>query len=346
MSEKPTWLKKLEKADNEGKTVQSKSGQTIAGNSEGSSSGGSSRVSTVSNNTSRDDMINSYINAQKEIQRAQLRNAYNNTINQIASQERDTKQSAQANRNSASVQSQLAQRQLDNYLANNGLLNSGTNVQARLNNAGALQNALGGITANEQATLNNLANQRTLAYKNYQNDLASAEANLNAQALQNQLNYLDQLQAEERNQAQALQNMALQQQYQSQLAQQQRQWDLEDYQRQLDYNNYWNNNLTAYQKAQLENAKNSTPTQTYNTYSGLSPYNEWLNEYEKGITSLDYVTWNNQRYGTPSASQVIEDINGPNARSLINSGITQTPTLDKLTELKPINYKAINKFLK
>lgn len=338
MSEKPKWLEKLEQADREGKTVQSKSGQTIAGNSDSSTS------KTTSN---RDDMINSYVNAQREMQEAQLRNAYNNTINQIANQERDTKNVAQANRNQASVQSQLAQKQLDNYMAANGLLNSGTNVQARLNNAGALQGALGGITANEQATLNDLANQRTLAYKNYQNDLASANANLNAQALQNQINYLNQLEAEERNQAQALQQMAMQQQYQSQLAQQQRQWDLEDYQRQLDYNNYWNNNLTAYQKAQLNNAANTSSAQAYNTYSGLSPYNEWLNEYDKEITTEDYNTWLNHRYGTgKSAAETLEEVTKENANQLITSGIKPYPLITRANEAKEVDYNFLNKYLK
>ena len=57
-------------------------------------------------------------------------------------------------------------------MANAGLTNSGTNAQMMINNSGALQNTLGGITQNEQNTLNQLANQRALAYQNLQNDTA------------------------------------------------------------------------------------------------------------------------------------------------------------------------------
>ncbi len=277
----------------------------------GASSGGSSSSSS----SSRDALINQYVNSAKQAKINQLKNAYNQNIAAIAQQERETEQNAQANRNTASVQSQLAQRQLDNYLAANGLLNSGTNAQARMNNVGALQNTLGGITANEQNALNQLASQRTLAKTNLNNDIAAANAGYDAQALQMQLQYLDQLE-----------QMRMQQDYANQQALQQRQWALEDrdYNRDMNYiwdnnlgryvdsnaywSNYWNNNLTAYQRAQLANANRSSgggsTAPTYATLSGKSPYEEWLNEFKLGITGEDFNTWNAQRYGTPTNENV------------------------------------------
>lgn len=287
----------------------------------GVSTGGSSSSSSNSSSSSRDALINQYVNSAKQAKINQLKNAYNQNINAIAQQERETAQNAQANRNTASVQSQLAQRQLDNYLAANGLLNSGTNAQARMNNVGALQNTLGGITANEQNALNQLANQRTLAQTNLNNDIAAANAGYDAQALQMQLQYLDQLE-----------QMRMQQEFANQQALQQRQWQVQDrdYNRDMNYiwdnnlgryvdsnaywNNYWNNNLTAYQKAQIANANRTananrssgggSSAPTYATLSGKSPYEEWLNEFKVGITGEDFNTWNAQRYGTPTNENV------------------------------------------
>ena len=287
-----------------------------AGGSGGSGGGGGGGGGSYPTTPSRDDLVNRYVDAAKEVKINQLKNAYNQNIAAIAQQERETERNAQANRNTASVQSQLAQRQLDNYLAANGLLNSGTNAQARMNNVGALQNTLGGITANEQNALNQLANQRTLAKTNLNNDIAAANAGYDAQALQMQLQYLDQLE-----------QMRMQQDYAQQQALQQRQWNLEDrdYNTQMNYiwdnnlgryvdsnaywNNYWNNNLTAYQRAQLANANRTSgsgsTTPTYATLSGKSPYEEWLNEFKVGITGEDFNTWNAQRYGTPTVEEQV-----------------------------------------
>lgn len=85
--------------------------------------------SNTNANLSRDELVNAYANAVKKQQLAQLKNAYNRTLNEISEQERQTQQTAQENRNQASVQSQLAQRNLANYMANAGLTNSGTNAQ-------------------------------------------------------------------------------------------------------------------------------------------------------------------------------------------------------------------------
>lgn len=157
----------------------------VAGSGSNKSTGASSSAS------SRDSLINDYINAQKQAQVSALQNAYNNTINQIAQQEKATKDTATANRNNASVQSQLADQRVANFMANNGLTNSGTNAQMYMNSQGALQNSLGNITTAEQDALGRLGDQRVLAKQNLENDIASANAGLDATRLQYQLAQLE-----------------------------------------------------------------------------------------------------------------------------------------------------------
>lgn len=205
-----------------------------------------------------ESLVNQYVEATKKARLSQLKNSYNNTINEIDKQEKNVKDMAQNNRNNASVQSQFANRKLANYLAENGLANSGTNAQAQINNTGALQNTLGSITSNEQNALTDYANQRVLAKKNLENDIASANAGVDSQALQMQIQYLN-----------AMEQLKAQQDFQQQQALQSREWQVEDrdYNRDMNYiwdnnlgryidnnsywNNYWNNNLSKYQQEQL-----------------------------------------------------------------------------------------------
>lgn len=165
----------------------------------------------------RQALINEYVKAQKTIQEEQLKKAYENVIYNIGKSEQEVKDNATSNRNMASVNNQLARNDIARFMANNGLTNSGTNAQANINAIGNLQNNISTITGNEQKALNDYINQRNLAYQNYQNDLALANAGIDAQALGQQLEYLN-----------AMSQLQAQQDYQTQMALMQRQWNLED----------------------------------------------------------------------------------------------------------------------
>lgn len=180
-------------------------------NQDGSSGGGSKSPSP------RDTTIQSYLDAKKKVQEAAYRNAYEQALAKYNQEADATKKQATSMRNDASVQSQLANQRLATYLANNGLINSGTNAQMQMNSAGRLQNNLGQITSNEQQALDNINLQKALEYQNYVNNLAMAQGNLDAEALQMQLN-----------QQNALEQLKAQQDYQTQMALMQRQWNLED----------------------------------------------------------------------------------------------------------------------
>ena len=145
----------------------------------------------VKQNNDRNQIVDDYVNAQKQAQAAALQKAYANTLAEIEKQEGNTKDSAQAYRNAASVQSQISDNNISRFMANNGLENSGTNAQMRINSAGALQNNLGDITSNEQKALKDYADQIVLAKSNLENDLASANAGADAIRLQYQLAQLE-----------------------------------------------------------------------------------------------------------------------------------------------------------
>lgn len=89
--------------------------------------------------------------AQYNARLAQLQKAYNNNVAQIQANET-------AQRNLASTQNQVSNRNLATFMANNGLSNSGTNAQAMLNSAGMLQNNMANIGINAMNARNQAVN--------------------------------------------------------------------------------------------------------------------------------------------------------------------------------------------
>ena len=103
-----------------------------------------------------------------------------------------------------SATSQQNARSFAEYMANRGLTNSGAAAQAEINRQSALQNNLGNINTAEANAYRDIANQRTQVNNDYASGVASANAAIQQQYLNNLLNYNEQ----QRQYVQNLQNQA------------------------------------------------------------------------------------------------------------------------------------------
>lgn len=156
-----------------------------------SSPGGTTKKSELDYGTYKDD-LDRLTKAQKEYQAAELRKARDSALNSLTAQEQEIKPAYQNARNQTSAASQTGARSFQEYLANRGLTNSGASAQAEINRQSALQNNLGNINTAEANAYRDIANQRTQVNTNYANGLASANAAIQQQYLNNLLNYNEQ----------------------------------------------------------------------------------------------------------------------------------------------------------
>ena len=142
--------------------------------------------------------------AQKKYQIAQLKSARDTALANLDTQEQQIKPTYQNARNMTSASSQTGARSFAEYLANRGLQNSGAAAQGEINRLSALQNNLGGINTAEANAYRDIANQRTQVNNDYANGMAAANAQIEANYLNNLLNYNQQ----QRQYVQDLQNQA------------------------------------------------------------------------------------------------------------------------------------------
>jgi len=91
-------------------------------------------------------------------------------------------------RRKASVQSRMGARSFQEYLANKGIARGGESDQARLMQNMALQGQLGGIDRQQQAEMDRLGREERGLQQAYESDVLSAQAGIDAQAMQNLIN--------------------------------------------------------------------------------------------------------------------------------------------------------------
>lgn len=154
--------------------------------------------------TYKDD-LDRLTEAQKKYQVAQLKTARDKALANLASQEQEIKPTYQNARNMSSATSQQNARSFAEYMANRGLTNSGASAQAEINRQSALQNSLGNINTAEANAFRDIANQRTQVNNDYVNGVATANAAIQQQYLNNLLNYNEQ----QRQYVNSLKNQAL-----------------------------------------------------------------------------------------------------------------------------------------
>lgn len=115
----------------------------------------------------------------------------------------------QGARNQAAVQNRLGARNLQEYMANRGQ-QGGVNTQQQLSQNVALQGSLGNLSQQELMAQDDLSRRETGIESAYQSDVASAEAGINAQSMQNNINAMQM--------EQSRQDQLRQQQIQNELA--------------------------------------------------------------------------------------------------------------------------------
>lgn len=131
--------------------------------------------------------LNNLKNAQRNAAVADLENTRNTTLNNLATEEAKNRAGYAVQRNTANVQNRIGAKNFQEYLASTGRANSGIGAQARLQNRNNLNTQLNNINSAENATMADINRQRTLANDKYASGLAAANANIEANYINNLL---------------------------------------------------------------------------------------------------------------------------------------------------------------
>jgi hypothetical protein len=131
------------------------------------------------------------LNALKEAQRksavADLENTRNQALSNLQAEQQKNLANYNTQRNTANVQNQLNSKNFQEYLASTGRANSGLASQAKLQNDNNLQTSLNSINSAQNASNADIYRRQTDANNAYNTGLASANANIEANYIQNLL---------------------------------------------------------------------------------------------------------------------------------------------------------------
>lgn len=172
--------------------------------------------------------LNKIKEAQKQSAIADLENTRNQALSDLEQERTTNAANFNAQRNQANIQNQLAAKNFKEYLVNSGRSNSGIMPQYEMNRQNNLQRSINDINSSQNMALADINRRNTLANQTYNTGLQSANANIEAQYLNNllaqqQQEWQRQMQEKEFNEKvrQYNENMAWQkQQYQDQLSRQ------------------------------------------------------------------------------------------------------------------------------
>jgi hypothetical protein len=131
--------------------------------------------------------LNNLKNAQRKAAVADLQNTRNTALSNLQAEQQQNAANYAAQRNTANAQNRLSARNFQEYLANTGRANSGLGAQANLQAQNNLQTSMNNIYGAENAALADIARRRTDAQNAYSSGLASANANIEANYIQNLL---------------------------------------------------------------------------------------------------------------------------------------------------------------
>ena len=131
--------------------------------------------------------LNNLKNAQKNAAVADLQNTRDQALSSLNAEQQQNAANYAAQRNTANAQNRLSARNFQEYLANTGRANSGLAAQANMQHANNLNTSMNNIYGAENAALADIARRRTDAQNAYSSGLASANANIEANYIQNLL---------------------------------------------------------------------------------------------------------------------------------------------------------------
>jgi hypothetical protein len=131
--------------------------------------------------------LNKIKEAQKQSAIADLENTRNQALSDLQQERTTNAANFNAQRNQANVQNQIAAKNFKEYLVNSGRSNSGIMPQYEMNRQNNLQRSINDINSSQNMALADINRRNTLANQTYNTGLQSANANIEANYLNNLL---------------------------------------------------------------------------------------------------------------------------------------------------------------
>lgn len=132
--------------------------------------------------------LNNMKAAQQRAAVADLENTRNQALSNLKAEQQQNAGTFNAKRSSANAQNRLGAKNFQEYLASTGRANSGLGAQARMQYNNNLNTNINALNAGEAAALADINRRTTDAQNAYNSGLASANANIEANYIQNLLN--------------------------------------------------------------------------------------------------------------------------------------------------------------
>lgn len=132
--------------------------------------------------------LNNLKQAQKNAAVADLENARNQALSNLQAERQQNTAAFNQQRSTANAQNRLSAKNFQEYLASTGRANSGLSAQARMQNANNLATNLNSLNLGEAGALADINRRTSLANDTYNSGLAGANANIEANYIQNLLN--------------------------------------------------------------------------------------------------------------------------------------------------------------
>lgn len=129
--------------------------------------------------------------AQKNAAVADLQKTRDQALSNLQAEKSQNAATYNQQRSSANAQNRLSARNFQEYLAQTGRANSGLSAQARMQNANNLNTNLNYLNAGESSALADINRRTTDAQNAYNSGLAGANAQIEANYIQNLLNERD-----------------------------------------------------------------------------------------------------------------------------------------------------------
>ena len=131
--------------------------------------------------------LNNLRNAQKNAAMADLQATRDTSLSNLQAEEAKIRPEYAAQRNTLNANNRVAARNFQEYLANTGRANSGIGAQYEMGRQNALQRGLSAINTQEAQNLADIARRRSDVQNAYNTGLASANANVEANYINNLL---------------------------------------------------------------------------------------------------------------------------------------------------------------
>ena len=131
--------------------------------------------------------LNNLRNAQKNAAIADLENTRNQALSDLQAEQMKNASTYNQQRSTANAQNRMSAKNFQEYLASTGRANSGLSAQARMQNSNNLNTSINNLNAGEAAALADINRRTTDANNAYNSGLASANATIEANYIQNLL---------------------------------------------------------------------------------------------------------------------------------------------------------------